>query len=156
MSQVADIRDVETCISRARDHAKLAEVMFDTGQEWAAVCAFYSAYHLIRASLLSDPVFDDANRLSKINPKILPEDRFVAKHSKGGLSSAAFGINEIVSVLYLEIRARYLRLHVASNQVRYGRGIKAITAPSLREDLHEITRAFEAGEIICPMHLPAK
>ena len=126
--------------------------MFETGQEWAAVCAFYSAYHLIRAALLADPVFDDANRLSKINSKILPEDRFVTKHSKGGLSSSSYGVNEIVSVLYIDIRARYLRLHVASNQVRYGRGLNAIQLPSLQADLQEITRAYEAGDLVCTIH----
>ena len=126
--------------------------MFDTGQEWAAVCGFYSAYHLIRASFLADPVFDDPHRLSKISTKIFPEDRFVTKHSKGGLSSTSYGINEIVSTLYLDIRARYHRLHVASNTVRYGRGLRAIQLPSVQADLVEVTRAFDAGEIICTMH----
>lgn len=152
MSPAADIRDITTSVSRAKDHAKLATVMFDTGQEWAAVCGFYSAYHLIRAAFLADPVFDDAHRLSKINPKIHAEDKFVTKHSKGGLSSTSYGINEIVSTLYLDIRARYQRLHIASNTVRYGRGLKAIQLPSIQADLAEITRAFEAGEIVCTLH----
>lgn len=152
MSPAADIRDISTSVSRAKDHAKLAAVMFDTEQEWSAVCGFYSAYHLIRASFLADPVFDDPHRLSKISLKIHPEDRYVSKHSKGGLSSTSYGINEIVSTLYLEIRARYQRLHIASNTVRYGRGLKAIQLPSVQADLAELTRAFEAGEIICALH----
>lgn len=155
MSPSADIRDISTSVSRAKDHAKLADVMFDAEQEWAAVCGFYSAYHLIRASFLADPVFDDPHRLSKISAKIHPEDRFATKHSKGGLSSSSYGINEIVSTLYLDIRARYQRLHIASNTVRYGRGLKAIQLPSVQADLAEIKRAFEAGQIVCSLH-PSK
>jgi len=145
------IYDVDTCVARAREHAKLAAVMFDTQQEWAAVCAFYSAYHLLRASLINDPVFDDAHRLSRINSRILPEDRQVHKHSTGGLSKPAYGLNEIISVLYPAIRARYIRLHIASIDVRYGTGIRAISTDSLRQDLAEITRAFDDGEIICSL-----
>lgn len=150
MSQVADIKDVPTCILRAKEHAKLADVLFETKQEWAAVCGFYSAYHLMRAALLSDPIFDDAHRLSEKSDKIRPEDRFVSKHSKGGLSSTSYGLNEIVSVLYVEFRARYYRLHIASNAVRYGRGLEALRLPELKKDLEQITQAFEVGKLVCP------
>lgn len=149
------IHDIATCVSRSEEHGKLATLMFETGQEWAAVCAFYSAYHLVRASLMTDPVFDDLERLRKISPKIFPEDRTVSKHSKGGLSSASFGVNELVSFLYPAVRARYARLHVASNQVRYERGIRAIATTNLQEDHAEIVRAFTDGELKSTLHLPS-
>lgn len=148
------LTDSTECISRSREHAKLATVMFDTQQEWAAVCAFYAAYHLMRASLLVDPVFSDAHRLSRINPKILPEDRGVSKHSTGSLSKPAYGLNEIVTVLYPDVRSRYYRLHMGSIAVRYGSGLGVIRPENLQEDLAEITRAFEAGEVVCQKELP--
>lgn len=146
--------DLSTSVTRAREHAKLAAVMFETDQEWGAVCGFYSAYHLIRASFLADPVFEDPIRLSKINSKLLPDDRWVTKHSTGGLNAPSYGINEIVSTLYLEIRARYQRLHIASNLVRYDRGLKPAQLAAAQGDLAEVTRAYEAGEIVCTLHLP--
>lgn len=148
MSAVRALKDVEDMQVRAAEHSSLAQVLFDTEQEWAAVCGFYAAYHLMRASFLADPIFEDETSLLRINSKLTSEDRFAEKHSKGGLSAASFGVNEIVTVLYPHVRGRYGRLHIASCQVRYGKGLDAFKLSDIQEDWEVIGSEYKAGNIV--------
>jgi hypothetical protein len=52
--------------------------------------------------------------MAAVRPCLHPEDRHESKHSKGGLSKPAFGVNEIVTLVYPHIKREYLALHLAS------------------------------------------
>ena len=151
MSAVRALRDIQELRNRSGEHGKLASVLFDTDQEWASVVAFYSAYQLVRASFIADPIFDDRSRLKRANPKLEPEDRWAEKHSKGGLSAVSYGVTEIVSVLYPNIKGRYGRLHIASCMVRYSDGLGSLRLSSIKDDWNFIMAEYDAGNIVSPV-----
>lgn len=148
MSGVPVVRDVETHKERAETHRLTGENLQALGDEWFAVCYFYSAYHLVKAAMNVDPIFDSATALSKIHPSLTMESRYAEHHSGGfGQNGRSLGVNEIVFKLYPKIRVAYNRLHVASCHVRYSRGLVTISTQSVIDDYKVVAKAFAAGEI---------
>src|SRR4051812_9416111 len=68
-------------LKRAERHKKIGDLLAGAGDEWAAVPWFYSAYHLVKAALLVDPIFDDLRALSAISVDLIPQDRFTNRHN---------------------------------------------------------------------------
>lgn len=137
---------------RATHHAHVGDALAGSGEsEWAAVCFFYAGYHLVRAALLIDPVFSDPTRLSKLNVELTPEDRQTERHKgrKNTANGREWGINELVLLLYRAIAGPYDRLHQASIDVRYGRGLRGDVS-DLREHLTTIEEAYAGGLLIAP------
>jgi hypothetical protein len=130
--------------ARADRHAKVGDALHGAGDEWAAVCFFYAAYHLVRATLLSDPIFSDMSRLKVINRNLMPQDQFSESHHGSRQPGASFGVNELVRLLYPSIYRHYEYLHQASIQVRYEKGLR-FQLDSVRESLDAVRGAVEAG-----------
>jgi len=140
---------IEAHRERSAYHLRAGDNLAEAGEEgWAAVCYFYAAYHLIRASLINDPVFDDPTMLSRVRPELAPEDRNTSRHNgrKKTMNGREWGVNELVSLLYKPLVKDYERLHQASIDVRYNAGLRGGLAP-LRESLRVIQAAYEAGDI---------
>jgi len=148
MTQSRDIRDVSTHIHRADRHFKVGNALHAAGDEWAVVCYFYSAYHTVKAALLTDPVFSDLSALKSINANLTPDDRLSTRHQGiRGLNSPVLGINEIVALLYPSIAAEYRLLHTASVQVRY-KDCLAMTLDDCRDYALLVREAFDTGILV--------
>ncbi len=134
--------------ARAARHLLIGGALEDAGDEWAAVALFYAAYHLVKAALLSDPIFDDPAKLHAIHFDILGDDRHTSRHHgrKGG-PERSWGINEMVTLLYPAITRSYERLHQASIDVRYSIGLPVGALPDLRAAIDQITQAADAGSL---------
>lgn len=125
-------------IERAAYHRDAGEALrVAAGHQWAAVCYFYSAYHLARAALITDPLFGDLGVLKGLDDRLIPDDRFATKHQMRRGSERAFGVNDLMGILYPQIRSAYLELHGASTGVRYGKGIST-PVDELKAELDEI------------------
>jgi hypothetical protein len=116
-------------LQRAARHQKVGDALADAGDEWAVVCYFYSAYHLVRCALLEDPVFNDPTALQRIHPALTPAHRNTENHhgrqAKG--QPREFGVNELVFALYRPITSSYERLHQYSIEVRYKAGLAVMS-----------------------------
>lgn len=139
------LRTTEECLRRADRHARVADALADAGDEWAAVCYFYSAYHLARAALMVNPVFSDVDALQALHRNLIPDDRTVSRH-KGRRRPGQppeLGVNDVLRYVYPAVSADYENLHAASNDVRYHLGL-----PSSRtgEGPSPLTRIREAHE----------
>jgi len=144
---------VEEHRQRANRHLATGDVLAGKDEcDWAAVCYFYAAYHLIRASLISDPIFEHPTLLSRINADLTMEDRHVTRHhgNKRGEHGRLWGVNDLVLLLYTPLAGSYERLHQASVDVRYGAGLRGDLAP-IRDSLAAIAVAYEAGDIVTPL-----
>lgn len=117
--------------------------------DWAAVCFFYAAYHVVRAALVSDPIFDDPGSLSKIRVGLAPQDRHTERHKgrKNTANGREWGVNELVLILYRPFAGAYDRLHQASIDVRYGRGLRAPSTTEIRQCLDKIEGASNVGQL---------
>lgn len=116
--------------------------------EWFAVCYFYSAYHLIKAALIRDPIFDSATDLSRIDVNLTPAHRWTTRHQgRVQQGSRDPGINDIVVKLYNGISVEYRRLHSASVNVRYSDGLGVISPQTVAQDFSTIWEAHSKGEI---------
>lgn len=116
--------------------------------EWFAVCYFYSAYHLIKAALIRDPIFDSPTELSRIDVNLTPEHRWSTKHQgRVQRGSRDPGINDIVVKLYNGVSVEYRRLHSASVNVRYSDGLGVITPATVAQDFSTIWESHSRGEI---------
>lgn len=73
--------------------------------------------------MLRDPIFESAQRLAAINPRLCMQDRTVSHHTGG--KSRGYGVRDIVALLYPSIKIDYAALHQASIDVRYGNGTPA-------------------------------
>lgn len=125
-------------VDRARYHREAGSALHESADhQWAAVCYFYSAYHLVRAALAADSIFDDWDALRAVDPRLIPDDRFATKHQMRRGSERDFGVKDLVEVLYPEIKIQYAELHGASVGVRYKNGIN-IPLDDLSADLSEI------------------
>lgn len=136
-------------VARAARHRKVGDALADAGDEWALVCFFYSAYHLVKAALVSDPVFDDPARLAKAPISLTPDDRHVTSH-KGRRrpgSPQEWGVNDLVAMLYRFIRDDYELLHQASIEVRYGQGLVLPPLKTAREALDRISARSDSGTL---------
>lgn len=134
---------------RAQRHRKVGDALAGAGDEWALVCYFYSAYHLVKAALISDPVFDDAARLAKAPIPLTPDDRYVTSHRgrrRPGWPQE-WGVNDLVTMIYRFIRDDYELLHQASIEVRYGRGRALPPIEVAREALDRIRDRSDSGSL---------
>lgn len=116
-------------LERAARHRKVGDALADAGDEWAAVCWFYGAYHLAKDGLTSSPVWDEPGALDAISPELHPDDRYTDRHKgrrAGPKGEREWGINELLLKLFAgEVSRMYVRLHEASIDVRYRTGLKA-------------------------------
>ncbi len=135
-------------LERAARHRKVGDALFGAGDEWAAVCYFYCAYHLVQHALLTDPVFDDAKTLAAIHADLTPDHRFTQRHKGRRRVNEAreWGVNELVQTLYRGIIGRYDRLHQASIMVRYNSGL-VLPLDRLRDAIDGIEAAHADGEL---------
>lgn len=131
-------------VARAAKHKTVGQALSDPtiSNEWAAVCYFYSAYHLVKAALVSDSLFDDMASLKAIDPNLVPEDRLASKHQVRRRGTG-FGVNDLVRLVYPSINSAYLELHGQSIGVRYERGT-SVPLDDLAEDLAEIETEFKS------------
>jgi hypothetical protein len=148
VSHQPSLRTAESCLRRAVKTKETADALWESGDEWAAVCYFYAAYHAMKAALIEDPVFDSLTDLAKHSPFLLLEDRFATKHNGYfGAGVRRMGVNDIVVSLYPTVAAEYVRLHIASVGVRYGNGLAPITLQSVRNDYDAVIGAYQSGEL---------
>ncbi|GGC03170.1 hypothetical protein [Cellulomonas carbonis] len=135
--------------TRAHRHRKVGDALAAAGDEWAFVCFFYSAYHLVKAALLLDPVFDDPDRLGKSPVPLTADDRHVSRH-KGRRRPGApvdWGVNDLVGTIYRFIRDDYEMLHQLSIEVRYGQGRALPELEVAGQALKRIEDRFAAGSL---------
>ena len=135
-------------VARSDRHLKVGNALNDAGDEWAAVCYFYSAYHLVKSALLADPVFDDPAALASVRPDLSPEDRNTSSHhgrNRRG-EPRIYGVNELVLTLYRPIVGEYERLHQGSIEVRYHQGL-TLDRLNLKAAALHIRDLHDAGEI---------
>lgn len=118
------------------------------GEEWAAVCYFYSAYHLARHALLTDPVWHQQTALRAINPALSRDDRNTKRHQGRRGVAKEWGINELVLLLYPSVVGEYEKLHRMSNAVRYEGGLKVFTTKDSAEWLAHIESEKAAGNMV--------
>ena len=143
---------VEQHKQRAAAHLEVANRLLESDEEWAVVPLFYTAYHFVKAAMLADPVFDDPTRLSRFNASLTMEDRYSDIH-QGRMAKGQrerWGVKDIVAVLYKPIYASYELLHLASTDVRYGRGLVVGSPSEADEALTRIYEAYERGAIVAP------
>lgn len=148
MTSAPSLRTVEACEARAAAMRATGDQLLGHDNEWFAVCYFYSAYHLIKAALIRDPIFDSVTELSRIDVHLTPAHRWTTKH-QGRVQSGGRdpGINDIVVKLYNGISIEYRRLHSASVNVRYSDGLGAISPQTVAQDFSTIWDAHSRGEI---------
>jgi hypothetical protein len=137
---------------RAQAHAEVGDALYTSAaNEWAAVCWFYSAYHLVVAAIAADPVFDDVSRLQRISLYLAPSDRYTERHQGRRRSGAhpEWGINDLVVALYdQDVAAAYDKLHNASVEVRYQSGLRT-PLDRVKEWMHVVTSAQEDRRLVC-------
>ncbi len=138
--------------TRAQEHAAVGDALITAADnEWAAVCFFYAAYQIAIAAISDDPIFDDLDRLKRVNAELIPDDRRTTRHQgrKNGKNGREWGVNELMLLLYGQtVGAAYDKLHKASVSVRYAPPLR--TPPTrAREWLDVILAAEAAGELVC-------
>lgn len=132
-------------LTRAREHEQVGDALKDAvGNEWAAVCYFYSAYHLVRAALVADPIFDSMARLKAKSSHLMPSDRYTDSHHGSRAPGMNFGVNELVNLLYPQILQSYEFLHQASIAVRYDTGLR-FDLTNVRGRLDAVIAASDSG-----------
>src|SRR5690625_2108677 len=136
---------------RAEVHWDTALLLKESNDEWAAVLAFYSCYQLARSALLSDPIFDDEQRLIKdLHHNLRTEDKYVTKHEVhlAGKDGNGFGINDLVHQLYRYVSGLYRALHRGSIEVRYENGLQNSLTIDTQLNLAELFRAeYQSGNL---------
>jgi hypothetical protein len=140
-------------VVRADDHEKLAKVLHETSVEWAAVAYFYSAYHLVKAALLADPIFADPGRLVAAHVQLTMADQATNRHhgymqfGTGGSRTKIWGLNDLVGVLYRQVWPFYLQMHEASVDVRYGTGLR-VPLDRIGEAQGLVKAEYTAGTLV--------
>lgn len=136
----------ENHVGRARYHERVGDALrTSAGDSWAAVCYFYSAFHLARAAISTDPIWDDFGSMKAVHQDLLPRDQGTTAHNVRRNGDRRFGLNDLVRILYPPIGIAYLHLHGASVGVRYEKGILT-TLDDLRQDLDEISDYFKSND----------
>ncbi|MFJ2535844.1 hypothetical protein [Microbacterium maritypicum] len=127
-----------------------AELLWNQGDDWFAVCYFYAAYHMARAAIMTDPIFDDLTKLQAKASWLTLEDRYVTAHQGRVVSGQPrkAGVNDVVRLLYPGIAAQYIRLHMASVEVRYQEGLRAIHRDSAEQDFLAVQAAYLERRLI--------
>lgn len=135
--------------TRSEEMGRDARQLHESGIEWATVAYFYSAYHLVRAALLNDPIFDDMARLKRVNPHLQPSDRDTTKHKGRRNGPIEFGINDLILMLYgREASGPYNYLHIASVQVRYEASLR-YPLDDIQKKYAEFRAAESKGSLTC-------
>lgn len=144
--------------ARAERHQVVGDALAAAGDEWAAVMWFYSAYHLIKAALLCDPIWFDLRSLTTLNVELTPGERFTGRHKGrrriGSNQPREWGINDLVLVLYRPAAGFYERLHQASIDVRYGAGLPAGALPDLDVALKRLFEMDSKSKLRAPLLPP--
>lgn len=141
---------------RAQTHRQVGAVLAEVDHEWAAVPLFYSAYHIVKAALLRDPIWGDLPSLKALHKDLTPDDRFVGRH-KGRRSRDAiteWGVTDLVIKLYRTAAPHYERLHQGSIDVRYSLGLPPGALPALMSALGAIEELDSRGELEAPVLWP--
>lgn len=148
----SSLRTPDVCLKRAITFKEDAEALKAISSQWFAVSYFYAAYHIVRASLMEDPIFQDVARLKTVNENWLPEDRFNDHHKarRGSGHVGPPGVHDMVIAFYNDISIEYARLHSASIAVRYGVGLEGYDSEVLTADFLAIAKAATAGELLAP------
>lgn len=129
-------------VERAAHHHLVGSALHESNdEEWAAVCYFYSAYHLLRGALTTDPIFNDLTALKRVDQNLMESDRWAEKHHVPK-NVVGFGLNNLVSLIYPSVQASYHELHGASVNVRYERGL-TFTLDALAESLEDVREQLE-------------
>lgn len=142
-------------VLRADEHESLAGVLRDSGHEWAAVAYFYSAYHLVSAALLRDPIFTSPGRLAAASPALTMADQTATRHQgymqfgHGGRRTKIWGLNDLVALLYRPVWPFYAQLHEGSVDVRYGTGLR-VPLEKIADAQRLIRDEFAAGTLVAP------
>src|SRR6218665_3495824 len=107
---------------------------------WYAVASFYAAYQTVRASLMTDPIFDVLPRLRGHNPNWIANDRGNNHHQarRGRGQTAPPAASDLLKTLYPQIAVEYTQLRSASIAVRYGIGLDGYHADDLVAAFHKI------------------
>jgi len=102
-------------VRRAEQFASGAKQLRKIQNQWYAVAYFYAAYQTVRASLMTDPIFDDLPRLRAHNPNWITDDRGNSHHQarRGRGQPASPGVSDLVKALYPQIAVEYTQLHRA-------------------------------------------
>lgn len=151
MSSVPVVRDHRTHVARAVSHMETGERLLALEDEWFAVAFFYSAYHMVKAAMHEDPIFDDIAKCAAVDSALTVQSRFAEHHSGGfGRNGRSLGVNEIVMKIYKNIRVPYTRLHQASIAVRYGGGLDPISPVTVEDDYRKVREAYLAGQVVAP------
>lgn len=142
----------KACLERAVTFKSDAEQLLGIGNQWFAVAYFYAGYHIVRASLIQDPVFKDLARLHAVNPTWAPEDRFNTHHTARRAPGHPVppGVRDMVNALYLDVQIEYARLHSASVAVRYDIGLDGYDPAVLANDFSMISAAAMEGRLVAP------
>ena len=137
-------------LARAAHHESVGKALAEAVQhEWAVVPYFYAAYHRVKHALLTDPVFDDVQRLHAMNPTLSPEHRFATVHQvrKSPTGPRDHGVNDLVLLLYRDTAGAYDKLHQASIAVRYEHGL-VIPLDSVLEAFAKVKTAHEENRLV--------
>ena len=135
-------------LRRSEHHKRVGDALDTTvGEEWAAVCYFYAAYHLARHALRTDPIFDDVTALQRIQRDLLPDHRETEKHQGRFRREGPrdYGINELLLTLYPKVVGKYEKLHQASIAVRYDGGLTGLTTALVRSYFDEVEDGYRSG-----------
>ncbi|WIB68082.1 hypothetical protein DEI93_03290 [Curtobacterium sp. MCBD17_035] len=141
----------QQCIDRAEACRETADRLAAAGDEWAAVCNFYAAFHVVRAALLADPIFTSIKACAAKHINLQMSDRDVTMHQArlGTSSGRAFGVNDLVKLLYPQIEFEYLELHSWSVNVRYNEGLEPHSSIGASRRYYETIRtAYDEGRLV--------
>lgn len=137
----------ETHKQRSASHLVVGRGLIEVGEaSWGGVAVFYSAYHLIKAALIEDPIFDDFDRLRALDATLTADDRYATSHHGRRKPPIQWGINELVLKLYRSVVGDYERLHQASIDTRYGTGYKG-PPDELLERQARVQASYDAGHL---------
>lgn len=146
----ASLATAHDCLKRAVSIKNSAKGLLAANNEWHAVCYFYAAYHTVKAAFIEDAVFDSPKDLVAISPSLIMGDRFATSH-KGYVGpkerGRKLGVNDIVRLIYPDIAADYVLLHVASIDVRYGAGLTTIASPTVVASYDAVVAAYSSGKL---------
>jgi len=150
---VTELR-VEEHLERSEEHYKIGKVLAESNHEWTAVALFYSAYHLVRHGLRTDPIFDDEQALLRIDPELEQHHRNITRH-RGRRRSVEreWGMIELALLLYRPVVGKYDRLHQLSVEVRYGRGRSLPSCSAMLGYCDEVRQFHKAGQFQARLHV---
>lgn len=139
---------------RSEHHFRVGQVLAESKHEWGAVILFYAAFHSVRAAMVDDPIFSDPSALHAAHRLLTPDDRWTTMHKARRGGEPRLGVNEIVGIIYPDYSGPYEKLHVASVQVRYERGLRPLEALSEMIDYARMIREAEASGRLVSEQLP--